>query len=73
VRIKAADLVEYAGLGVSSDGREGTPEYVEHEKEESSGGMEVEEEDKEIDHARADNDGGSEEVGEGHWPLGARR
>jgi len=35
--------------------------------------MEVEEEDKEIDHARADDDGGSEDVGNCDWPLGARR
>ena len=34
--------------------------------------MKVEEEGEEIDHARADDDGGSEDVGECDWPLGAR-
>lgn len=69
---KVAHLVENSCLGVSSDGGEGTPEYIEHKKEECPGWMKVEEEDKEIDHAQADDDGSSDDVGECHRPLGAR-
>jgi len=35
--------------------------------------MKFEQEDKEIDHALANDDGGSEDVGKRDWPLGARR
>jgi archaellum component FlaC len=59
-------------LGKTSDGRQGTPEYVEDKQEECAGWVEVEEENKEIDHAGADDNDGSDDVGECDWPLGAR-